>query len=551
MKIHVLDDSLITKIAAGEVIERPASIVKELIENSLDAGADEIKIEVDGLNKIRISDNGSGMSEEDAMLSFKRHATSKIIKEEDIFNITSLGFRGEALASIAEISNFTIMTNEKDIGVKIEIEGGRLQKQSKVGMPKGTIIEVRDLFFNVPARKNFLKSEITEHQEIVKVVENYALISNISFRLIKNGEEILNVPKGELIDNITNIYGAEVARDMVKVEGEVEGYVSKPLLTRGSRVNQHIYINGRHVKNETITNAVYEGYDTFLFVGRHPIFVLNLNIDPKEIDVNVHPAKREVRLKREEKIREIVKNAVYSALKKENLVIQATVEKETEQQPIKQYEFTKDIQSVLEAENVTKVKDKPIERRLGPFRIMGQVNRTYVVAESPKGLAIIDQHAVHERINYERFMRQFKDNAVRKQKLVTSKTIELNPHQYMTALGVRFEMGKLGFEYSDFGNNTIKLDTVPEIFGNLKSTSFIDVLNELKQGFTQEITEKIVMKSCKASIKAGEELTIPQLQVLMDELETVENPYNCPHGRPTIIELSVADLEKKFKRSGW
>ncbi len=572
-KINILDDNLITKIAAGEVIERPASVVKELIENSLDAGADEIKIEIinAGLRKIKISDNGSGMNPEDALLSFKRHATSKIKSLMDIFQISSLGFRGEALASVAEISNFSLTTSEGEVGVNIIVEGGKLLNNSKVGSPKGTIIEIKDLFFNVPARKKYLKSETTEQQEITKIVTQYAMINpSVSFRLSNNGQEVLNSPKTDsLLDNVVHVYGSDVGKELFGINFEqdgikISGFISKPSLTRGTKADQSLYINGRYIKNNAITDAVYMGYQTFLFINRHPLFVLNLEIDPNEVDVNVHPTKREVRLKNEDKVKEVVYQAIKQKLMSSNLIVQTTVEKETDQQPIKNYSFSKDSQQVLKVEAQEKLVEnsdsKPTivngeKKIIGPFRILGQINKTFVVAESPLGLAIIDQHAVHERINYEKFMKELKDNSIKTQKLVTSKSIELNPAQYQMALQIKEELNKLGFEYSDFGNNTIKLSAIPEIFGSLKSTSFIDVINELTQSkathLDDEIREKIIRKSCRASIKAGEELSIVQLNVLLDELNKVDNPYSCPHGRPTIIELSVADLEKKFKRSGW
>ena len=576
MVIKLLDNSIINKIAAGEVIERPASVVKELLENSFDSGADEIKIEIydAGIKKIKISDNGSGMTKEDALISYKRHTTSKIANEEDLFSINSLGFRGEALASIAEISNLKIITKTFDssLGTFIEVEGGKLIKEEQIGCSNGTIIEVNDLFFNVPARKNFLKSNEIELSKIINIITKYALIKNdVSIKLIHNNKEILNSHKTNfLINNIIFVYGPEIAKDLINVNYEengviVKGYISKPVLTRADKSDQSLYVNKRYVKNNIISQAIYEAYKTLLFINRHPVFILEILIDPKEIDVNVHPAKTEIRIKKEELISGIIFNSIKNAFQNSNLIVSASLENETNHKSIKKYEFAKDKQSVLmvkddsnylstnlysEKSNFTKKKNI-----FENFYLLGQINKTYIIGENPEGLIVLDQHAAEERVNYEKFMNEKKSGAIKKQNLLTPRIIELTPVQYRAALNNKTFFESLGFNFDDFGNNSIKLTTIPEIFGRLKSTLLLDVINEIVnlngKIVDKEIEERIIRFACRASVKAGEELTSVEMRQLIENLGKTDNPYSCPHGRPTLISFSIADLEKKFKRTGW
>ena len=583
MTIKVLPESLINKIAAGEVIERPASVVKELIENSIDAKANSIEITIEGagLSKIKIVDNGVGMNKEDAKLCFTRHATSKIVDVKDIFAIGSLGFRGEALASISEIAHVTLITKDaSDVGSLLVVEGGKFLKEEGTGAARGTSIEIRDLFFNVPARKAYLKSKQVEMNHITNVVMQYALIHpDINFHLSNDGREVLHAPITEnFLNNVMFVYGTDIGSELITVDFSannirVHGVISRPSFTRGDKANQSLYINSRHIKNSLITESVYKGYERLLFTGRHPVFVLNLEMDLSLVDVNVHPTKREVRLKNESEIDIVVSQAVAKALASINLITPASVESETNQAPITKYTFTTDKQEVLavaeEPEKYVSVRQPPEivqkerERsfepeetaKLGPFRILGQVNRTFVIAENPHGLCIIDQHAAHERVNYEVFLSDLDGKAVRIQKLVTPKVLEVTPMQYSIALGNKERIESLGFRFEEFGTNSLKLSAIPQLFGRLKSTLFLDILNQIEdsgsKSMDEEALDRIIRFSCKASIKAGEELTEIQLRTLLSQLEGCSNPYSCPHGRPTLIQLSVADLEKKFKRSGW
>ena len=589
MKIKILENSLINKIAAGEVIERPANVIKELLENSLDAQATEIKIEIEkaGLNLIKISDNGIGMEREDLLLSCKRHATSKIENEQDLNAINSLGFRGEALASIAEVSHLKIKTKTKDneVGNLLEIEGGILLGDQKIGCSNGTIIEIYNLFYNVPARKKFLKSPEVELAHIIDIITRYAIINkNIAINLIHNNKEILNSPITEnQLNNIISIYGTETAKNLIEINHKtnhlkIEGHISKPNLTRASKSDQSLYINGRYVRSQVINNAIYSAYKTLLFTNRHPVYILNLIINPADIDINIHPSKLDVRLKDEQEVCETFFLGIKQALQDQILIPTTTLENETRRKPTQTYETQKDIQSNLfispppkqyKIENTTnKIKDtlqnqelkqnKTTEQKENPFQhfhIIGQANKTYIIAETKEGIIIIDQHAAEERVNYETFLKNHKNKTIPKQQFLQPKIIELTPNQHQITLSNKKLIEKLGFDFENFGQNSIKLVSIPEIFGKLKSTIFIDIINELSKVNSSiietEIEEKIIRFACRASVKAGDELTLTQMQELIIKLGTTDNPYSCPHGRPTIIRLTTADLEKKFKRTGW
>jgi DNA mismatch repair protein MutL len=633
MTIKILDNSLINKIAAGEVVERPGSVVKELLENSLDAGATNIKIEIEeaGLRKIKISDNGCGMDKDDLMLSYKRHATSKISNTDDLFHIMSLGFRGEALASIAEVSNLRIQTKTKDnvLGELVEIEAGEVKKTGQCACSTGVIIEVNDLLFNVPARKKYLKSPEIEFNYILKTITKYALIrKDVAFKLIKDGKEVLRSKQSEdLLNNIIYVYGAGIAKDLIEVDYEeaglkIHGFISKPNLTRSDKNDQSLYVNNRYIKNQVMSNSIYEAYKTLLFIHRHPVFVLNVDISPDEIDVNVHPSKEIIRLKDEGAVSKIVFNAISNSFKRNSLIPNANLEEESIGRPLKVYPFKTHFQSNLETENESVVsreslvvsegqraenkgqktggkeqstvdrqlstvnenkkegygwqiekKDivsqpsdvsyqssdsKKIHKNFGPFVVMGQVNQSFIIAKSPQGLVVIDQHAAEERVNYEKFMKERIGHAIKTQSLLTPKIVELNPFQHRTAMSNQDFIRSLGYDFEDFGDNTIKLSAVPEIFGRMKSILFVDIINELEKGagslkpeaesISNSIEERIIRFACRASIKAGDELTAFQMRELLVKLELCDNPFTCPHGRPTIINFTIGDLEKKFKR---
>ncbi len=612
MPIKILNNSTINKIAAGEVIDRPASVVKEILENSLDAGGDDIKIEIEngGIAKIKISDNGMGMSKEDLLLCAERHATSKIESDKDLFNIYSFGFRGEALASIAEIAILKI-TTKRDcdaLGTSILIEAGTVKKIESVACSKGTTVEINDLFFSVPVRREYLKSREIEFSHILKIVSKYALIkNNVSILLIHDGREIINSQKtNSFLNNIIFVLGVEVGKDLIGVNYqelgiEVTGYISKPNLTRADKTEQSLYVNSRYVKDKSISDTIYSAYKTLLFINRNPIFVLNVEINPSQIDVNVHPNKEFIKFQNNKQVKEIVYKAIKESLKETDLIPEANLEEQNELKPTHVYEFTtdkqvnlfleeesntqiplekittsnkipidvayqiptstkqNDIQPTVGDEHILKINEvinrQTSKSKFGKFNILGQVNKTFVICEGEDGLVMFDQHAAEERVNYERFMKEFYGGAIKKQRLLESKIVELNPEQKQIAMNNIGFLESMGFEFDDFGGNSLKLSTVPEIFGKLRSILFIDILNELlknkNQIINKEIEEKIIKTSCRASVKAGTEMTKDEIKNLLNKLERCENPYSCPHGRPTIIKLTISELEKKFKRTGW
>ncbi len=571
MVIRVLNEGLINKIAAGEVIERPANVVKELLENSYDSAADSIKIEIidSGFKKIKISDNGIGMSKDDLLLCVKRYATSKIQQENDLFNIHSFGFRGEALFSISQVSTMILITKREcdAIGTRIEVEAGKIKKIEPVACSKGTTIEVNDLFFNTPVRKEYLRNKDIEFSHILHIVNKYALIKkSVSLVLVHNNKEIINSPKTDsLLDNIISLYGANFSKDLIEVkflEGDfyLFGYISKPNLTRSDKSEQSIYVNSRFIKDKIITESVYDAYKTLLFINRHPIFILNLEINPSLIDVNIHPAKEIIKFKDEDKIKSFVFRAIKKAIYSSELITEANIENKEHIKPSKVYDFNLDKQTNLFSESKTRIQDKEINdyldnKILRDYKILGQVNKTFIILEDNSGLIILDQHAAEERVNYEKYMSEFVKGAIKKQKLLDSKVLELNKEQKNTALNNRGFLNSIGFEFEEFGENSLKVSSVPEIFGRLKSILFLDILNELVNNkgkiIDKEIEERIIKFSCRASVKAGQELTNDEIRKLINNLNNCENPYSCPHGRPISIRLSIGELERKFKRTGW
>ncbi len=594
-KIKVLSEDLINKIAAGEVIERPASVVKELVENSLDAGATRINIDIkdSGKKLIKISDNGYGMSSEDARNSILRHATSKINNVDDLFAIRTLGFRGEALASIAAVSKLSIITRqENDLeGYHLTVEGGRVTNAGITGAERGTSIQVEDLFFNTPARKKFMKTDSVELRHIVEVVLRYALINeDVGFKLKHEKHELLNSPKTEdLRNNLASILGINLAKDLLLVDYKddlvkINGFIAKPYAARNDKNQQHIFVNQRWIRNEDISKAIYDGYHSLLFVGKHPVFVLNLEINPLKIDVNVHPAKTQVKIEQKKEIYNSVLKAVKETLEKHNLipVMDVNVEeqltfgiakKKVEEKNVK-YKFESSKQEVLdvkkidhstsidnfeeesyatpEEEVLISEQKEPRNIKLPPMKILGQVHKTFFVAETEGGLLLIDQHVVQERVLYEKFMEQLMNKKVAVQKLLRGGIIEVYPPEKILIESNLKKLKEFGFSLEEFGNNTFILKTVPSIFGRLQPQellySVLDKLQEDKNKL-EEIQEEIITRmACRASVKAGDTMTIPEIQKLLEELSNCKLPYTCPHGRSVLIKVPVHELEKKFRR---
>ncbi|MEK6951365.1 MAG: DNA mismatch repair endonuclease MutL [Nanoarchaeota archaeon] len=609
--ITALPEDLINKIAAGEVIERPASVVKELVENALDAKAGRIVIEIRGYGQelITVADNGSGMSEEDAKLCFLRHTTSKIKAAEDLFSITTLGFRGEALASIAAVSqlSLTTKTNEKLEGYQLLLEGGKMVQAGYRAAEPGTVVEVKNLFFNTPARKKFLKSDAVELHHIVETVSQYALANpRVAFRLLHDEKELLNSPAmNDQRSTIASVYGIALAKELLEVNFKNEflsmnGFIAPPYHVRNDKSQQALFVNGRWVRNEEIREAVYAAYHSLLFVNKHPVLVLLMEINPRKIDVNVHPTKSLIKFEQKEIVCQAVQQAVKETLQKNNLIPEVKVKQETlvGQETVVKYPFELSTQLVFamsetgfSAEPLTSFRDEQLvtssllreeknndaqvekvettitfpgeefskeesaalaTAKIPLLRLLGQIHKTFFIAETEAGVVFIDQHAAHERVLYERFMRQLlnKKNAV--QTLLQPDIIEFTAAEMIMLHQFKGVLEQLGFTLEPFGSNTLKITTIPSVLGRIQPKEIIyDIMAGLKEAKVKlsEFQETIITRmACRAAVMAGEELTIPQMEAILQQLAETELPYTCPHGRPTIIKTTADELERKFRR---
>ncbi|VVB54867.1 DNA mismatch repair protein MutL [uncultured archaeon] len=580
-KIQILDEASINKIAAGEVIERPASVVKELIENSIDAGADTIRIEVtkSGKGSIRITDNGCGMSKDDAALSYVKHATSKIRKIEDIETVSTMGFRGEALSSISAIANVEIITKTKDelSGTKVIIQGGKLISIAETGAPDGTTIIVNDLFYNTPVRKKYLKSDAVELTHIIDIVSRIALgHNNISFSLFNNGKELLRSPAAELQDTIVHIYGQEIAREMLPVNLEsaivrITGFVSRPSLTRGSLDYQSFYINDRNINSKAIGFALRDAYGTLMPRGRFPIAVLKIYVDPREVDVNVHPTKNQVRLDHERDICDMVTQAVKNALTHKDLIpdIKIPMQQLLYETPAAGYFDVKETVSdfrpsvkdterrlrqseraSMEKENIGAAETE-IGIEMPDVKVLGQVDSLYILAETKNGLMIIDQHAAHERIFFDLIRESKRDDS---QELIVPVNIELDPRERLLIKDTIPYLEEFGFRISEFGHDSFAVTAVPIVLGKLEDPGMVhdiisDILSEGKvkeeTGIFERVTKSI---ACRSAIKAGADCSVSQMESLIKQLFKTQNPYTCPHGRPTMVSFNRQELDKLFRR---
>ena len=576
-KIQVLDDASINKIAAGEVIESPASVVKELIENSIDAGADTIRIDVtkSGKGLIRVTDNGCGMSREDAALSFVKHATSKIRNIEDIETIRTMGFRGEALSSISAIANVEIITKTKEelAGTKVMIRGGSLLSILGTGAPEGTSIVVNDLFYNTPVRKKYLKSDTVELARIIDAITRIALGHNsISFSLYSNGKEILRSPAAELNDTIIHIYGQEVARAMIPVNHEssiarINGFISSPSLARSSFDFQSFYINNRSINSKPISLALRDGYGTLLPRGRFPIAVLKIYVDTREVDVNVHPTKNQVRLSHERDICDMITQAVKNALSQQDLIpdikipLQQSLLYDTPaagplflKETVSHFRpSAKDTERRLrQSERALSDKEKMNDIEMPDIKVLGQVDSIYILAETKNGLMIIDQHAAHERVFFELVRGSMRDDS---QELIVPINLELDSREKVLMKETIPALEEFGFRISEFGPDAFAVTAVPIILGKLEDPDMVhdiisDILSEGKvkeeTGIFDRVTKSI---ACRSALKAGADCSSSQMERLIEQLFRTENPYTCPHGRPTMVSFNRQELDKLFKRS--
>lgn len=687
MGIHVLDSRTIDRIAAGEVVERPASVVKELVENAIDAGSTAITVEAKegGIEFIRVTDNGCGIEREQLPTAFLRHATSKIEDADDLNHIASLGFRGEALSSIAAVSRVEIITKRKEnlTGTRMVLEGAREQSIDEIGAPDGTTFLMRNLFFNTPVRRKFLKQPATEGSYITDLMEHLALSRpDISFKFVLGNQTRFHTSgNGDLREVIYRIYGREIAAELVPIQMEengikVEGYLGKPVLVRSNRNFEIYFINGRFIRSGVIAKAIEEGYKQYLMQHKFPLCVLHITMDTETVDVNVHPSKMDVRFsdgmafarmlsekiattlrnremipdasledeksiqkkeqedrkaswkehtpevfekKREESYR-VMEAAKYEAVPKDrrefiqkpiwqetHAGIQTSLRKpepvreQTEEQPAapvaapepKEDDFFVEAEplkptslepvicpetaEVMEAVDGIPAEKQPSAMDMEPvvkdvqqmnlfeekllsvqnrsrYRIIGQVFDTYWLIQFEDKLFIIDQHAAHEKVKYERLMKQFHEKSVVSQRLMPPIIVSLTGQEESVLHTYEDAFAQLGFEIEAFGGNEYALRSVPvDLYGCSERELFLAVLDELSQetgnrGSFQVIEEKIASMSCKAAVKGNNRLSLQEAEQLIDELLTLDNPYNCPHGRPTIITMTETDLEKKFKR---
>ena len=564
--IVLLDDLTINKIAAGEVIERPANVVKELVENSIDAGATNIIIEIrnGGKSLIKIVDNGKGISADDIPLSLERHATSKIRKVEDLENTYSMGFRGEALASISSISTLTMMTKTKnENGTKVIAEAGEIVSAEEVGVPVGTTIMVENLFFNTPVRYKFLKNDATEFKYIKDWVQKAALSEiNVAFKLINDGKTVFQTNgSGNIRDIIYLLYGKEIEKNLLDVNYEsdnikVTGVIGNTTIARENRKSQILFLNNRNIKNQMLTNSADQAFKGATGIGKYGFFILNLEMPASYYDVNVHPTKMEVRFKDEDKLYKIFYHAIKSAmLKSEFLDNSGETQKEDEEEQ-KREKYIENELEFLTNRSETKVPVELINReneREIEYQYVGILFRTYIIIQIGDDMFLIDQHAAHERILYEQIKENYKNHIQNNSQLMIMPEIFNLSHKEMEFVKTNIELFKeTGFDIETFGENSIKINGVPDIEYKVSSRNiFLDVLDEMltnERSTSKDVEERFIATvACKAAVKAHMDLTRQEVDNLITRLLKLKNPFTCPHGRPTTIKFNKNELFKDFK----
>ena len=617
-QILILDENTINKIAAGEVVERPSSIVKELVENSIDADSTAITIEIrdGGKSYIRVADNGRGMSFQDARLSFERHATSKISSADDLQSIATLGFRGEALASIAAVTHLEMITREKDSvsGIHIVNHGGKIVSQKEIGCPEGTTIITKNLFFNTPARLKFLKSTRTETAHISDLMGKLILAHpEISFRYINNGKTIYySTGDGDLKNAILSVYGKDVVDQLIPVEPvdnhagiKLWGYLGKPSLARKNRNFQSFYINGRYIKSSLLAEAIEAAYKPYLTVNLFPWVVLHIEIEPSAIDVNVHPTKIEVRFREEEQVKQYIQQHItkilqdnpYIPILREDSISSLTINDNTsttiddvensEQLEVfssistdsSSFSFDKPSRNIyivdshkssssyieskkpkrnyqnLDAASMNdRYQDNNINRNMAiPLKIVGKIFSTYVVVEGKEECFLVDQHAAHERLLFEKYKKMLSEQSVMTQQLLPPVIIEVT-HTEQIIINESMDLFKsLGFEIENFGGRAYAIRGVPMVLGDSNVKEFfrelLDNVEEYKKGTSYNLKiDDIIQMSCKAAVKAGDKLSEREILALLRDLIDNKVPMTCPHGRPIMISITKKQLERTFKR---
>lgn len=625
MAIKVLDSVTINKIAAGEVIERPSSVVKELVENAIDAKATAVTIEIKdgGISFIRITDNGHGFEKDDIPVAFLRHSTSKIRSVEDLMTVSSLGFRGEALSSISAVAQIELITKTHDslMGTRYVIEGGKEKQVEAVGCPDGTTFIIRNLFYNTPARRKFLKTPVTEGGYISELVEKLAMSHpDVSFRFINNNQNKLHTSgNGNIKDIIYHVYGRDISANILPVHYDSEhikisGFIGKPVINRGNRNFENYYINGRFIKSNIINKAIEEAYKSFMMQHKYPFTALHFTIDQNLLDVNVHPTKMELRFSNGEEIYNVVLDELLKALTHKEFIPNVKLEEKktapasTKQGAVRvpepfevkrqeaENKTEKPLSSFLSNEKTTHplppvmkettaysaddVKERAVssppktqveeisitnarqetlftqklldEKNVAKHRIIGQVFATYWIVEFEDKMYIIDQHAAHEKVLYERIMAKYKANKADSQNLMPPVVVTLGATDIETLNEHMEHFAELGYEIEEFGGKDYAIKAVPmELLGLNEKDVFMEILDELSAGNNKTVTsvlDRMATIACKAAVKGNNRLSDHEAKELINELLTLENPYNCPHGRPTIISMSKFELEKKFKR---
>lgn len=622
-QINLLSQSTIDQIAAGEVVERPLNVVKELTENAIDAGADAITVEIKdgGISLIRVTDNGCGIEKDQIKKAFLRHATSKISTIEDLSSIQSLGFRGEALSSIAAVSQVEVITKTADelTGIRYAIAGGKDEELEEVGAPDGTTFLVHNLFYNIPARKKFLKQPQTEGSYVADMMEHLALSHpDISIKFVNGGQVRFHTSgNGNLKEIIYRIYGRDIAEALLpfQYEGEgfsVSGYLGKPELNRSNRNFEICFMNGRYIRSDVIAKAMEEGYRSYLMQHKFPFYVLHFQMDQSAIDVNVHPAKMEIRIHKGKELYEELSNQVTFCLQQQELIPEVKLVKEVEEiktpqktpepfeinrtrmladedadysveQPkvqdfLQNTTFNRVIGETFPAkkgknagihDNIIKSADqiiveKPMQLELfedhflseearNSYRILGQIFDTYWLVSMKDKLFIIDQHAAHEKVKYERLVKELEGKSVSSQTLNPPVVISLTGKEEEILHEFKDSFAALGFEIEEFGSGSYMIRSMPEdLYGCSEKEFFMDILDEIAdnpmKGTPEVILQKLASMACKAAVKGNHSLTEAEANALIDELLKLEDPYHCPHGRPTIISMTKYEIEKKFKR---
>ena len=578
-KIKVMDDVLSNKIAAGEVVESVMNVVKELVENSIDADADEIIIKLidSGVKEIEVSDNGIGMDKEDAVLAFSRHATSKLKNLDDLFYIESLGFRGEALPSIASVSRMKLKTSDGKTGTLVTINGGEDLKVKKSDLAKGTVITVSELFYNTPVRLKYLKNQYTELAKIVDYVDKMALsYPSIKFTLINNDKVLLSTDgNGDLLKVIYEIYGADITKKMIPISGEnddynVSGYISYPEINKGTRNSITTLVNGRVIKNNELNRCIIDSYHTYLHKGRYPLIVLNIDVDPILVDVNIHPTKMDIKFSKLDSLKELIEDLISKRLEEINLIpeisvrstesinevkSQIKVDKDEEIDLNNNYEEIKLDFEVNEEKVDYKeelVDTKTEYNRIKKMYAKGVVLSTYIIAENEDGMYLIDQHAAAERINFEKIIKAMREDPIIVDLLIPIK-IELKTDEFLL-VKERFDLiRKYGFDIDEFGFNSIIIRSHPNwIQENREEDTIrllIDIITEKGEfNLDQFIWRLAATTACRMSVMAGDYISEEEQQWILDNIRKCDNPFTCPHGRPSIITYTKYELEKMFKR---